>query len=269
MDDLKGYIESGVLELYVLGDLTAKEKLEVELMLMKYPELKSEILEIERSLQRYSEAYSIVPPENLRSKVLNSLTYSAASNESLTVSIQKNLSFYKYSLAASVALLLLSLIAIINLYSELKNSNNKIAVLNQANQKLANYVNNIEGQLENATQSLDIFQKPEQYKVINLKGTPNAPTASLIVAFNPRQAEVMVDLGSVKLPATDDRHQYQLWAMVDGKPVSLGLFDAKTGTEGMVRMKSVKAPQAFAVTLEPTGGSASPTMEQMMVMGTI
>ena len=34
-------------------------------------------------------------------------------------------------------------------------------------------------------------------------------------------------------------------------------------------MKSVEAPQAFAITLEKIGGNVTPTMEEMYVMGTI
>jgi len=37
----------------------------------------------------------------------------------------------------------------------------------------------------------------------------------------------------------------------------------------MKRMKSVKGAQAFAVTLEPKGGSVNPTMDQMMAIGNI
>jgi anti-sigma-K factor RskA len=269
MDDLRAYIESGVLELYVLGDLTSGEKLGVELMLKKYPQLKSEILEIEESLQKYAEAHAMAAPESLRSRLLNSVNVSDATNETLIVPVHKNLSFYKYSFAASVALLLLSLIAIINLHSQLKKANSQVAILNKANQKFSNHVNDIEEQLENTTQSLKIFQKPEQYKIVNLKGTSNAPTASLIVAFDPRKAEVMVDMGSLELPVNDGKHQYQLWAIVEGKPVDLGVFDTRTGTAGMVKMKSVKKAQAFAVTLEPAGGSSSPTMDQMMAIGNI
>lgn len=269
MEDLKAYIESGVLELYVLGDLTAGEKLEVELMLEKYPELRLEVLEIEKALQGYSEAQAINPPEHLRSEFLNSINFSDANNEPQNVSAQKSLSFYKYAFAASVALLLLSLIALINLYSQLKNSKDQIAILNQTNQKFSNHVNYLEGQLQNATQSLEIFHKPEQYKVVNLKGTSNAPTASIIVAFNPQKAEVMIDLASIKMPLNDKDHQYQLWALMDGKPIDLGVFDAKDDTVGMAKMKSVKEAQAFAVTLEPKGGSVNPTMEQMMAMGAI
>ncbi len=42
-----------------------------------------------------------------------------------------------------------------------------------------------------------------------------------------------------------------------------------TTNQQLVAMKSVQAAQAFAVTLEPKGGSIVPTMEQMYVIGNV
>ena len=81
----------------------------------------------------------------------------------------------------------------------------------------------------------------------------------------------MLDMADLKLPANDKDHQYQLWALVGGKPVDLGVFD-KTATDSTIDMKEMKSlalAQAFAVTLEPRGGSVNPTMDQMMVVGTL
>jgi anti-sigma-K factor RskA len=155
------------------------------------------------------------------------------------------------------------------LYSQLKESHSQIAALQQSNQKFSGRVNYVERELQSAKQSLDIFHNQDQYRVVSLKGTPKAPNASLMVAFSAEKEEVMVDLASLKMPANDTEHQYQLWAMVDGKPVDLGVFDVKADTTGMLKMRSLSSAQAFAVTLEPRGGSISPTMEQMMAMGAI
>ncbi|MEJ6980949.1 anti-sigma factor [Pedobacter sp. P351] len=272
MEDLKAYIESGILELYVLGDLTESERLEVELMLEKHPELRAELLEIEKALEKYAEAHSQNPPDQMRAQILNILDTRDRQDESIVVPIDtysnKN-TFYKFAFAASVALLLLSLIVLINLYSQLKESNNQIAVLRQSNQKFSNHISYVEDQLKVANKSLQIFHNPDEYKIVKLKGTPNAPTASLMIAFNPENEEVMIDMASLKMPTNDTEHQYQLWAMVNGNPVDLGVFDAKGDTSGMIKMRSLKNAQAFAVTLEPKGGSINPTMDQMMVMGAV
>ena len=73
MEDVKAYIETGILELYVLGDLSQDEKNQVEEMASKHPQIKAEIAEIEWSLEAYAAANAVEPPDELRSKVLNSL----------------------------------------------------------------------------------------------------------------------------------------------------------------------------------------------------
>lgn len=272
MENLTAYIESGVLELYVLGNLTESERLEVDLMLEKYPELRSELLQIEVALEAFASANAVDPGDSLRSRVLGSLqTEEIASPivEVIPLAKAKETQFYKYAFAASFALLLLSVASIINLFSQLKESRNTIAVLERSNQKISSRVNFLDDKLESAYQTLDVFHNPQQYKVVNLKGTSNSPTASMVVAFNPDKELVMIDMAALKMPANDAEHHYQLWALVDGKPVDLGVFDAQASASGMVKMKSLKNAQAFAVTLEPKGGSVTPTMEQMMAMGTI
>lgn len=268
MENLTAYIESGVLELYVLGNLTESERLEVDLMLEKYPELRSELLQIEVALEAFADANAVDPGESLRSEILNSLQTEEVVHPVIPSVKPKANRFYKYAFAASLALLLLSVASIVNLFSQLKESRNTIAVLEQSNQKFSSRINFLDEKLEGAYQTLDVFQNP-QYKVVKLKGTSNAPTASMMVAFNPDEELVMIDMAALKMPLNDAEHHYQLWALVDGKPVDLGVFDAQASGSGMVKMKSLKNAQAFAVTLEPKGGSVTPTMEQMMVMGTI
>ena len=117
MEDLKAYIETGVLELYVLGNLTESEKLSVEAMLVKYPELNNEVSEIEAALESYATAQAIQPDESVEVKTFNLLSFK---EEASVISIKKPGTFYKYAFAASVALLLLSIITIVNLSSQVK-----------------------------------------------------------------------------------------------------------------------------------------------------
>lgn len=80
----------------------------------------------------------------------------------------------------------------------------------------------------------------------------------------------MLDNSKMQLPVNDKSHQYQLWALVNGKPVDLGVFDVKADTAGiLVNMKEIANAQTFAVTIEKRGGSPSPTMDQMIVAGNV
>lgn len=272
MEDIKAYIESGILELYVLGDITPAEKLQVEEMALKHPAVKAELDEIERSMELYADSNSIEPPAHLRDRVLNSVLTNFADDRNfntkkggivpgniVALPVQKSYNFYKYAFAACLALLLASSIALITLYNQLQQSNNQLAVLQTDKQHFANRVNLMDHELS-------VFRNPS-FKFMKLKGTVHAPSAVLMVAWNPVNKKVMIDMGSMKMPANDKDHQYQLWALVGKKPIDLGVFDMKSDSTDMKEMKSIASANAFAVTLEPRGGSASPTMDQMMVIG--
>lgn len=269
MENLKSYLESGILEQYVLGDLSNEERLEVEKNAIKYPEIKAELIEIESALLSYAISNAIEPPESLRNKVLHSLKKAEADVRLMRITTSKSGQFYKYAFAASLALLLMSVILLIKLNNKLNDSHTLNAVLQSGNKRFSNQVNSIDEKLRDTQNAINYYQNRAAYKLVTLKGSVKAPAASMLVAFNPEKEEVMIDLSSLKMPSNDIEHQYQLWAMVDDKPVDLGVFDSEGYSTGMKKMKSVKIVQAFAVTLELRGGSSYPSMDQMMAIGGI
>ena len=60
------------------------------------------------------------------------------------------------------------------------------------------------------------------------------------------------------LPTLDDDQTYQVWHMEDGKPTSVGLLGSGPG---MLYVESIKGAEAYAVSVEPAGGSPQPTSE--------
>nr|WP_068888764.1 cupin domain-containing protein [Pedobacter panaciterrae] len=76
--NLQTYIESGILELYVLNLLDESERLMVQSMVSKNPELKIEIQEIELALENHALKYAIEPSAGLKEKIEQSLKASAA-----------------------------------------------------------------------------------------------------------------------------------------------------------------------------------------------
>ena len=277
MENLQSYIESGILELYVLGDLNSTERAEVEAMCKLHPEVKVELDEIELMMNNIADDLTLEPSERVREGFFNSITFSdeeakiaaAPKEEAKVVTINsKQLNFYKFSLAACLALLLVSIIAVINLNKNLNDSKAQIASLQSSNQSFANQVNYLDNKVSNSDKILNMYSNPA-YKMVSLKGTANSPESNIVVAFNPKEEKVMLDLHSMKMPKNDAEHQYQLWALVDGKPVDLGVFDAESNEIGLKGMKSIGKAQTFAVTLEPRGGTVNPTLEKLMVIGNI
>ena len=267
-------MDSGVLELYVLGDVSPAERLQVEEMAANHPAIKAELDEIERSMEAYAEENEVEPAAHLRGRVLNSILtnlsddniFNKAQPEPvkdniIPISANQSNDFYKYAFAACLTLLLVSVIALISVYNRLQQSNNQLAALQLDKQHYANQVNLMDHQLT-------IF-RDASFKFLKLQGTPKLPSGAVTIAWSPAKHKVMIDMSSLKMPANDATHQYQLWAIVAGKPVDLGVFDENPDSTDMKEMKTIAAvsADAFAVTLEPRGGSVNPTMDEMMVIG--
>ena len=272
MDDLNAYIETGILELYVLGDVTPDERLQVEGMMSRHPAIKAEVAEIENAMEAYALANAITPSAPQRDKILNSTLTNLADDRTFTTKKRveednvitmppRQTNFYKYAFAASVALLAASVVALYNMNKQLQQSNMQLAVLSIQNRQISKTVSFKDAQL-------NVF-RDTTIKLIKLKPTVHAPaSANIMVAWSPSKRKVMIDMLALNMPKNDKDHQYQLWALVGGKPVDLGVFD-KTGDDeaDMKEMKSIGTADAFAVTLEPRGGSVNPTMSELMVLG--
>lgn len=275
MENIRTYIESGILELYVLGDLTAEERAAVEAMSKLHPEVKAELEEIERVMTDVSLGLAVQPSSKVKENFFSQIKFEE--EDEVTPLVEKTkvlplnnsrLNFYKYSFAAALALLVLSIVAIINLSSSLKDSRQQIAQLQSSNQTFANQVNYLDKKVSTSNQSIKVLTSPD-VKMVTLKGTDNSPNSNILIAFNAKEQKVMLDLTSMNMPKNDEEHQYQLWALVDGKPVDLGVFDMQDGEIGLKGMKPIGTAQTFAVTLEPRGGSVNPTLEKLMVIGNI
>jgi anti-sigma-K factor RskA len=86
-----------------------------------------------------------------------------------------------------------------------------------------------------------------------LDGSVRTGGSMRIVASPSHDAAVVMGTGLKQL---DDGHVYQVWGMRDGQAHSLGVLGHGAG---MVFVKSLGTNEAFAVTVEPDGGSAEPT----------
>jgi anti-sigma-K factor RskA len=99
-----------------------------------------------------------------------------------------------------------------------------------------------------------------------MTGTSNAPEALASVYWNQSSKQVYLRIQSMKDLAQEN--QYQLWAIIDGKPVDAGVFDA--GMDGLIKMKDIgKGATTFAITIEPRGGRPTPALETMQVAGNV
>jgi anti-sigma-K factor RskA len=110
-------------------------------------------------------------------------------------------------------------------------------------------------------QSMQLMSDPTVAKV-PMPGTKGHETNLVTVFWDTKSKDVY--LLTNKLPEAPSDKQYQLWAIVDGKPVDAGMISS---CAGLCRMKNIPKASHFAITLEKKGGSPTPTMDQMYVFG--
>jgi hypothetical protein len=115
-------------------------------------------------------------------------------------------------------------------------------------------------------QDLNIVQS-KYSEAVKLNGVNATPNAVAKIFWMKNTGDVYID--SRNLPEIPQGKQFQLWAIIDGKPVDAGLIiTSKSGDKYRIqKMKSFGRAEAFAITVEAEGGSAAPTMNTMVVMG--
>ena len=317
MENSNAYIESGVLEQYVLGELSPADRVAVEEAARQQPAIGQELAELGAGLEIYAQAHAQTPPAGLRERVLagalaqiqspsqvqnlskdqtpapplavapsapvaavptdsplriNRATPPAGTADPAQASMR---ALYPaaaparmpaWALAASVALLL-SLAGNVALYSRWQRSDADLLAMQSQQTDFAATSQVVNRQLSQTQQQVAVL-RDEQFRAVVLAGTPAAPMARARVLYNPATKAVYLDVR--RLPALPAGKQYQLWALDNGKPVDAGTLAAATATgQGLQQMKDIARAQAFAMTVEPTGGSVSPTLSTMTVMGAV
>ena len=248
---MKEYIESGILESYVLGIATVGESAEVERMASVHPEVEIELEAIRGTLENYALQYEKQPPAALKGKILAAVFEEQPLQNTRNNLVQLNNTKPKkpiFSMAASWALLALSVGANIFFFNNWRNSEDKIVALESQNQLFAQENKAIRASYQEEV----VILQDADFKVIKLLGQPPSPNSKALIYFDKNRQEVY--LSALDLPAAPKGKQYQLWAIVDGKPVDAGMI---AGTTNILKMKSFAKPIAFAISLENTGGSTT------------
>ena len=261
------YISSGILEAYALGELAAQDRSEVEKNLALYPQLREELVRIEETQEVLLLRTAIQPRSIVKDQLFAKIAQQKPVGKEVQLDPAKITSFWRLAAAASISLALITSYLAYTYYSKWKDTQSDLTDLIAQNQRIAQDYNQVNERLDKIEKDIDVFNNPAFKRVI-MKGTPHAPEAMASVYWNENTNEVYLSVQNMKTLAP--ANQYQLWAIIDGKPVDAGVFDATDKDGLLLRMKEVgSGATMFAVTVEPRGGKAAPTLETMQVAGPV
>ncbi len=256
------YIASGIIELYAMNALSPEEKKEFERLMILYPEIKIELHKTEKVLEDYTKNYSKNPRPELRQRIMEEIQ-----EKGKEVNIKSNVSrenyslTYKYMIAASLAALVVSTFASWFFYSRWNEAEERYTLLLNEKNELAQNYNLVKTTYDDTVMNL-VIMRDESTNVIVLNATDSTKQFQARVYWSKYTNHAFLDV--LSLPTPVEGKQYQLWALIGGKPVDAGVFI--TGTQRIQRMKDINQADFWAVTLEPKGGSLSPTLNQMYLI---
>jgi hypothetical protein len=240
-------------------------------MIEQNPELKEEINRIEETLMQAAFGQSVTPGENLKEKILSTIDATDNITDSKIIKMKRRGAFLKkenaqvkfYLYAASI-LLLLSLGTNAVLFTNYNGAKNELAELKDSRRQIAAEFASLRDAHDDLNQQFTLVTNPF-VRQIDLEPTKENSDINAKIYFNNNNGNVILNLAGLQALPKDK--QYQLWALVGGSPVDLGTFDGGIKTSILKIMMSVNKPDAFAVTVEPYGGSKNPTIDQMVMFG--
>lgn len=277
--DIQSYISSGAIESYVLGLSDAAEIAEVNALRLEYPQIEASIKAFEKSLEKQALHTSTKPVPEMKQVLMAMLKTEFAEVDPamakdnkdiqtttapvIPITQNKNASLFKYLSVAAMVLLIASAGLNFYFYQAFQNANNRYsALLIQKNSLEAN-LNGVQTKMLDMYQSMQMMGDPAMVKVM-LPGIKGKEQNMATVYWDSRSKDVY--LLPNKLPQLQSNKQYQLWAMVDGKPVDAGMI---SDCAGLCKLKNIPRAEAFAITLETMGGSPAPNMDQLLVLGKV
>ncbi len=270
--NIRDYIESGVIELYVMNTLTKAEAAEVESLALQFPEIQAEIEEVQSVMQLYAQAHAQMPHPDLKDKILEKIKEVQSEEEKeIEIDISDNspvtttrvagssFSFLKILPWFVAAASIFSAIYFYQKYQETikaKVDCEETQTLNDLKNKKA---------VADLNFKLDVMKSPDTKTIILKSVIKTEKDLEATVYWSATKNATFLAIQN--LPEPPANKQYQLWAIVDKKPVDAGVFEYNLSA--VQTMNAFEEAQAFAITLEPEGGSKSPTLEKMYVLGTL
>ena len=260
--EAKEYIESGILELYVYGLLSETENEEVNAMAKNNSEINEEIIAIETAIVALSSNFSPFISAEHFEKIKEKLEL----KHSKVIELEPTRNWSQYiGWAAAV----LFLVGIGYQYNKLEQTNTQVANTEMEKAKMEKDLNALQLKNKASETSLAVVRDINNTIVV-LGGQTVAPQSSAKVYWNKETKVVYVDAAG--LPEPPEGMVYQVWALKLNPltPTSIGLLDNfRVNDQKMFAVDNATDAEAFGITLEPKGGSLTPTMEQLYTLGKV
>ena len=238
---------------YALGATTPEETAAIEAALATTPELVAEIASFREVVAAMTQAGTVAPSPETRMRLLERVhSDSLAHNAGVRPHGRSQWTTRGRITAAAAGIIII----VASLATE--------SLLLAARAQRAESESRVLVQHDSVLMTL--LHAENQLRVIHMNAADTVNGPGIQLFWNERDHAGVVH--AFRLPRMPSNRAYQLWAIVDGRPASVKVFnsdpDGHALIEGLSLPESSRGVTQMALTVEPSGGSPLPTSEPML-----
>ena len=245
-DKIKLFLDSDMLEKYLLGTTNELETLQVERYIAMYPEVQKAYNELQENLEIFAKLHAIKAPQGLKEKIQSRI-------KSERIGRRR---FFSYAIAASLTAIMFAGVSyfVWNQNQSLQEENsvvsNKIRLLEE----------NMKEQLEDVRKQFIVLNNP-QTKKYTVKGNQKAKDLKAVAYINPVKKLSYINVS--KLPHIPESQCFQMWAEVNGKMINLGIIEEAGDQQKLMALPYADNAVGY-ITIEPKGGNQLPSVDNIV-----
>lgn len=238
--DKQTFLESGLLEQYALGIIDPDEEEIVEEHLNLYPELQDEVEEMRKAIHQYALQQNIPPLPKKAQAADHPL-------DDQFVAVKSATSYGKINWLNMLVIGSLALLCSLSAW--------RMQHLQHENHELKGQLATCESR-----EHIIAFLRDPQTQPVVLSNVKDQTQSAALIYWNESSHKAM--LNPFNLPQLPADQQYQIWADVKGKMLSIGLIDQDL--EKYQDLEFLENATSLNITIEPKGGSDAPTVSRLV-----
>ncbi len=245
-EKIRIFLDTDLLEKYLLGTTNREETQQVERYIAMYPEVRKTYDELQENLETFAKMHALKTPEGLKAKILHRIRMQNAGRRK----------FRRYAIAASITAFLFAGSSYFfwnqsqNLQEENTIVNNKIRTLEE----------DMREQLEDVRNQFIVLNNPQTRKYM-VNGNKKAKELKAVAYINPVKKLSYINVRN--LPNLPEDKCYQMWAEVNGQMVNLGVIKDLDNKDKLRALPYAENAVGY-ITIEPKGGNDTPTVQNIV-----
>jgi len=245
-EKIQSFLESDLLEKYLLGTTSEEESAQVERYIIMYPEVRKSYEELQENLEIFARLYAIKSPDGLKAKILQRIKMQDTGRRKVR----------RFAIAASVAAFIFagSSYFFWDQNMSLKNENSIV------NNRILNLEADMKQQLEDVRNQFIVLNNP-QTKKFYVNGNNKAKDLKAVAYVNPVKKLSYINVRN--LPQLPEDKCYQMWAEVNGEMVNLGIIKKIEDKDRLWALPYGENAISY-ITIERQGGNTSPTVQNIV-----